>query len=58
MAFHLNEELFKKYWRILKLATTPTREEFSKITIVATAGMLLIGMIGFLIYELMLIMLT
>jgi len=58
MGFQLNEELFKKYWRILKLARTPTREEFTKIAIVATAGMLLIGLIGFVIYELMLTMLT
>ncbi len=58
MGFQLNEDLFKKYWRVLKLARTPTREEFSKIAIVATAGMLLIGLIGFIIYELMLTMLT
>jgi len=58
MGFQLNEDLFKKFWRVLKLARTPTREEFSKIAIVATAGMLLIGLIGFIIYELMLTMLT
>jgi protein transport protein SEC61 subunit gamma-like protein len=47
----LEEELFRKYWRVLKLARTPTRDEFSKIAIVAAAGILLIGLIGFTIYE-------
>jgi protein transport protein SEC61 subunit gamma and related proteins len=46
----LHEELFRKYLRVLKLARTPTREEFGKIAIVAAAGVLLIGIIGFLIY--------
>jgi protein transport protein SEC61 subunit gamma-like protein len=48
--FNINEELFRKYWRILKLARTPTREEFQKIALVAAAGILLVGLIGFLIY--------
>jgi len=48
----LHEELFRKYWRVLKLARTPTREEFTKIATVAAAGILLIGMIGFVIYVL------
>jgi protein transport protein SEC61 subunit gamma-like protein len=47
---YLHEELFRKYLRVLKLARTPTREEFTRIAIVAAAGVLLIGMIGFLIY--------
>jgi protein transport protein SEC61 subunit gamma-like protein len=47
---NINEELFRKYWRILKLARTPTREEFNKIALVAAAGVLLVGLIGFLIY--------
>ena len=46
----VHEELFRKYFRVLKLARTPTREEFSKIATVAAAGVLLIGMIGFIIY--------
>ena len=49
MAFKIEEELFHKYWRVLKLARTPTREEFQKIALVAAAGVLLIGLIGFLI---------
>jgi protein transport protein SEC61 subunit gamma-like protein len=48
--FNINEELFRKYWRILKLARTPTNEEFRKIALVAAAGVLLVGLIGFLIY--------
>ena len=44
------EEFFRKYMRVLKLARTPTREEFSKIAIVAAAGVLLIGLIGFILY--------
>jgi protein transport protein SEC61 subunit gamma-like protein len=49
MAFKIEEELFHKYWRVIKLARTPTRDEFQKIAIVAAAGILLIGLIGFLI---------
>ena len=47
---NINEELFRKYWRILKLARTPTKEEFRKIALVAAAGVLIVGLIGFLIY--------
>jgi protein transport protein SEC61 subunit gamma-like protein len=47
----LHEELFRKYMRVLKLARTPTREEFTKIAIVAAAGVLVVGLIGFAIYE-------
>ncbi len=49
----VNEEIFKKYWRVLKLARTPTRDEFNKIAIVAAMGILIIGMAGFIVYELM-----
>ena len=52
---NVNEELFRKYWRVLKLARTPTRDEFQKIAIVAAAGVVLIGLIGFVIYELMMV---
>jgi protein transport protein SEC61 subunit gamma-like protein len=48
--FNINEEFFRKYWRILKLARTPTRDEYRKIALVAAAGVLVVGMIGFLIY--------
>ncbi len=53
MAFKLEEELFHKYWRVIKLARTPTREEFQKIALVAAAGILLVGLIGFLILTFM-----
>jgi protein transport protein SEC61 subunit gamma and related proteins len=46
----IHEELFRKYWRVIKLARTPTREEFTKIATVAAAGVLLVGLIGFVIY--------
>ena len=53
---NVNEELFRKYWRVLKLARTSTRDEFTKIALVAAAGVVLIGLIGFVIYELMLVL--
>jgi protein transport protein SEC61 subunit gamma-like protein len=53
MAFNIEEEIFNKYWRVIKLARSPTRDEFSKIAIVAAVGIALIGLIGFVIYELM-----
>ena len=48
----VHEEFFRKYMRVLKLARTPTREEFTKIATVAAAGVLLVGVIGFIIYVL------
>jgi protein transport protein SEC61 subunit gamma-like protein len=50
LKLNVYEEVFRKYWRILKLARTPTRDEFNKIALVAAAGILLVGLIGFLIY--------
>jgi protein transport protein SEC61 subunit gamma-like protein len=47
----IHEELVRKYWRVIKLARTPTREEFTKIAIVAAAGVLVVGMIGFAIFD-------
>jgi len=55
MTFQMDTEFLKKYWRILKLARRPTREEFSKIALVAAAGIILVGLIGFIIYEVMLV---
>ena len=46
----IHEELLRKYLRVLKLARTPTREEFTKIATVAPAGILVVGMIGFVIF--------
>ena len=53
---NLNEELFRKYVRILKLARFPTRDEYTKIALVAAAGVVLIGIIGFIIYELFILL--
>ncbi len=50
MSFKFDEELFKKYWRVLKLARTPGRDEFQKIALVAAAGIVLIGLIGFIVF--------
>ena len=44
------EETLQKCWRVLKLARRPTRDEFTKIAIVSAAGILLIGLVGFVIY--------
>ncbi|MFC3957994.1 protein translocase SEC61 complex subunit gamma [Halovivax cerinus] len=37
------------YVRVLKMATTPTREEFSQVSKIAGAGIFLIGLLGFII---------
>ncbi len=50
MAVKIEEELFNKYWRVIKLARTPTRDEYSKIAIVAAAGIFLVGLIGFIVF--------
>ncbi len=41
---------FSEYLRVLKLTRKPTREEFTVIAKVAGAGILLVGLIGFIIY--------
>jgi len=41
------------YTRVLRLASTPSWEEFSQIAKIAGAGILLIGLIGFMIFLLM-----
>ena len=53
MDLKINEDFFKKYIRVLKLARTPTRDEFQKIAIVAAIGIAVIGLVGFIIYEIM-----
>ncbi len=42
-----------KYARILKMARKPTREEFSKTSIITGIGIIIIGGIGFIIYLIM-----
>ncbi|QFU81241.1 protein translocase SEC61 complex subunit gamma [Natronorubrum aibiense] len=44
------------YVRVLKMATTPTTEEFLQVSKIAGAGILLIGLIGFLIGVVMLVL--
>ncbi|MGM0398381.1 MAG: protein translocase SEC61 complex subunit gamma [Halobacteriota archaeon] len=41
------------YTRVLKLASTPDWEEFSQVSLIAGAGILLIGVIGFIIFLIM-----
>ncbi|MEF8778394.1 MAG: protein translocase SEC61 complex subunit gamma [Natronomonas sp.] len=41
------------YIRVLKLASTPTWDEFSKVAMVAGLGILLVGFIGFVIFAIM-----
>ncbi|WP_256684159.1 protein translocase SEC61 complex subunit gamma [Halococcus qingdaonensis] len=41
------------YTRVLKLASTPSWEEFSRIALIAGAGIILIGIVGFLIFTVM-----
>ncbi|SEH39405.1 protein translocase subunit secE/sec61 gamma [Halopenitus malekzadehii] len=41
------------YIRVLKLASTPSSEEFLQVSKIAGAGILLIGFLGFLIYMIM-----
>ena len=41
------------YIRVLKLASTPSWEEFSQVSKIAGAGIFLVGMIGFLIFAVM-----
>jgi protein transport protein SEC61 subunit gamma-like protein len=52
LKLNLNEELFRKYIRILKLARTPKWDEYKKIALVAAAGVAVVGIIGFIIYKL------
>lgn len=41
------------YLRVLKLASTPSWEEFSQIAKIAGAGIFLLGLLGFIIFLLM-----
>jgi protein transport protein SEC61 subunit gamma-like protein len=48
----------KQYIRILKLTRKPSMDEFMTISKVAGAGILLIGIIGFIIYLIMVLIPT
>ncbi|MFB6161318.1 MAG: protein translocase SEC61 complex subunit gamma [Haloferacaceae archaeon] len=41
------------YKRVLDLASTPSWEEFSQVSKIAGAGILLIGFMGFVIFAIM-----
>lgn len=41
------------YVRVLKLASTPSWHEFSQVAKIAGIGILLVGIIGFLIFSFM-----
>jgi len=41
------------YVRVLKMASTPAWDEFSQVAKIAGAGILLLGLIGFLIASIM-----
>ncbi len=46
------------YVRVLKLASTPSWQEFSQVAKIAGAGILLVGFMGFLIFTLMFLVRT
>ncbi|MDR9381252.1 MAG: protein translocase SEC61 complex subunit gamma [Natronomonas sp.] len=41
------------YVRVLKLASTPAWDEFSKVATIAGLGIMLVGLIGFVIFAVM-----
>lgn len=41
------------YVRVLKLASTPSWEEFSQVALIAGAGVVLVGLLGFMIFIVM-----
>lgn len=41
------------YLRVLRMASTPSWEEFSQVSTIAGAGILLVGTLGFLIFAIM-----
>ena len=41
------------YIRVLKMASTPSWNEFSQVSKIAGAGIVLVGIVGFLIYVVM-----
>ena len=42
-----------KYGRILRLCRTPTADEYKKTLVIVTAGLALLGVVGYAIYWLM-----
>ncbi|WP_048902059.1 protein translocase SEC61 complex subunit gamma [Methanohalophilus mahii] len=46
-------QILKSYYRVLKLARKPARDEFLMISKVAGAGIIVIGIVGFVVYILL-----
>jgi protein transport protein SEC61 subunit gamma-like protein len=44
---------WNSYKRVLDLASTPSWEEFSQVAAVAGAGIILVGLMGFVIFAVM-----
>ena len=44
------------YVRVLKLASTPSWDEFSQVSAIAGAGIILVGLLGFIIFIVMAVM--
>ena len=44
---------YNSYIRVLKMASTPSWEEFSQVAKIAGAGIILVGLIGFLVFIIM-----
>jgi len=44
------------YVRVLKMASTPSWNEFSQVSKVAGAGVFLVGLLGFIIFAIMTIL--
>ncbi|MFT4923638.1 MAG: protein transport protein SEC61 subunit gamma-like protein [Haloarculaceae archaeon] len=44
------------YVRVLKRASTPSWQEFSQVAKIAGAGIILVGLLGFLIYVVMFVL--
>jgi len=42
-----------QYIRVLKVAKQPSLEEFSRIAVVSGIGILLVGLLGFIIFAIM-----
>lgn len=41
------------YVRVLKMASTPSWDEFSQVAKIAGAGVIVVGILGFIIYAVM-----
>ena len=44
---------WNSYVRVLRMASTPSWEEFSQVAKIAGAGILLVGLMGFIIFTAM-----